>query len=124
MGTVVVTLGRPGRHVAAALASMNYANIAKGGSEHSGDGMYRFQWWETGCRDEIWLGQITLIWAAPDLCAGHLALTTAARPFADSLCAARAEYPLPPRHVSGYRFSANPARWLPYLLMTDSGWVA
>ena len=29
MGTVVVTLGRPGRHVAAALASMNYAIIAK-----------------------------------------------------------------------------------------------
>ena len=44
MGTVVVTLGRPGRHVAAALAVMNYAIIGKGGSEHFGDGMYPPRW--------------------------------------------------------------------------------
>ena len=55
-GAVVVTLGRPGRHVAAALAATNYAIIAKGGMEHSGDGMYRPRWWESGCRDEIWFG--------------------------------------------------------------------
>ena len=30
---------------------------------------------------------------------------------------------MPPRRNSGDRFSANPARWLPYLRMTDSGWV-
>ena len=85
--------------------------------------MYRPQWWETGCRDEIWLGRDILIWAAQDLRAGHPALTTAARPFVELLCAARAEYPLPPRHVSGNRFSVNAARWLPYLRSTDSGWV-
>ena len=48
----------------------------------------------------------------------------ATRPFADLPCAARAEYPLPPRHVSGDRFSVNPARWLPCLRLADSGWVA
>ena len=40
-GTVVVTLGRPGRHVAAGLATRNYSLVASGGSEHSGSGMFR-----------------------------------------------------------------------------------
>ena len=44
MGAVVVTLGRPGRHVATALEPKNYAIIAHGGSEHSGDGMYPPRW--------------------------------------------------------------------------------
>ena len=123
VGVIVVTLGRPGRHVAAGLAARNYSLIASGGSEHSGSGMFRPRWWETGCRDEIWMGQDTLIWAAQDLCANHTALTTPGRPFAELLWTAQAEYPLPPRRPSGDRYSANAARWLPYLRCTDSGWA-
>ena len=78
--------------MAEALAAMNYTLIATGGSEHTRDGMYRPRWWESGSRDEMWLGQDPLVWAAPDLRAGHPAFT-AARPFADLLAVARAEYP-------------------------------
>ena len=90
-GTVVVTLGRPGRHVAAGLATRKYSLIASGGSEHSGSGTFRPRWWETGCRDEIWMGQDTLIWAAQDLCTSHAALTTPDRPFPELLGTAQAE---------------------------------
>ena len=89
----MVTLGRPGRHVAAGLATRKYALIASGGSERAGSGMFRPRWWETGCRDEIWMGQDTLIWAAPNLCTSHAALTTPDQPFAELLWTAQAEYP-------------------------------
>ena len=103
----MVTLGRPGDHVVAGLAARNYSLIASGGSEHSGSGMFRPRWWETGCRDEIWMGQDTLIWAAQDLCTSHAALTMPDRPFAELLWITQAEYPLPPRRPSGDRYSAN-----------------
>ena len=69
--------------------------------------MFRPRWWETGFRDEIWMGQDTLIWAAQDLCANRAALTTPDRPFAELLWTAQAEYRAPYRSAA-LRVIASP----------------
>ena len=63
--SVVITLGSPGRHLVTVLAAENNAIIASGGSECTKSEVYHPRWWETGCRDKLWLGQDFLVWVCP-----------------------------------------------------------
>ena len=111
-GNFVVTLGHPGRYLATVLADKRYALLESGRTERSNSRMYHPRWWETGCRDELWLGQDPLIWVAPDLATHHPALVNPKRTFADLLCAAQAEYHLPLRHMSGNRSAVNSLQYM------------
>ena len=118
----MVTFGHPGHYLATVLADRRYALVDNGGTERSNSGMYRPRWWETGCQDEHWRRQDPLIWVAPYVTTHQPALVNPKRTFADLLCAAQAEYPLPPRHMSGnrFKFAANLARCILYMHITDA----
>ena len=86
--------------------------------------MYRLRWRrETGSWDELWLGQYPLVWVALDLSTHYPALVNPKRTFADLLCVAQAEYPLPHRQMSGDRFATNSTRGPQYMHITDAAWM-